>query len=103
MDGISFRTSPSTTALDFIGSVLDSILNGLSMENGQISLIATTPHNRQFIHLGIFLNNSLIHKTANMNHPAVILILSTFRNTAPIPFTPLPCQSYCGLLPLHPL
>ncbi|MDE6972248.1 MAG: hypothetical protein K2P38_03975, partial [Lachnospiraceae bacterium] len=85
---IKFCTSPSTTVLDFIGSVLGSILNRLSMENGQISLIAATAHNKQFTHLGIFLNNSLIHETATIDHPAVILIFNNFKKISPIPITP---------------
>ena len=79
--------------LVLIGSALGCRLNPLSMENGNISLIATTPHNKQVIHLGILLNKSRIPNTAKINQLAVMLIFNRFKKITPILTFPPPGQS----------
>lgn len=84
-----------------MGSVLGSKLNGLSMENGQISLNAGAAHSKQAAHLGSFLNIRLMHKTARISQPAVMLMFNSCKKTVLIFIAPLPGRSSCGWQPLH--
>lgn len=102
-DGTYGNISPSTMVLDLIGSALGCKLNSLSMEKGKISLTATTPHNKQLTHLGIFRNKKRTHNTANINQPAVMLIFKSFKKTSPILTFPPPGQSSYELLRLPPV
>ena len=65
-----------------IVSALGIRLNILSIENGQISLIATIPHKSTVIHLGAFFSNNLKSNTASTSQLADILIFTTFKKNS---------------------
>ena len=87
----------------FIGmvSALGIRLHPLSMENGQISLTATSPHSQTLIHPGAFFKTNLSTITARTSQPADMLIFRIFRKIAFI----MNLLSWCGRssAALHPV
>ncbi len=77
--GKAFRTTVAGTVC-----VSGTRLKMLSTEKGQISLRAAIPQRAHFAHAGIFLNMRRSTMTAAIIYPAVMLISSTFKNTASI-------------------
>ena len=63
-----------------MGSLLGIRLNGLCNENGQSSRIATIPQSAQEIHLGMWGKSNRTSITPRISQPAVMLMLSTFKN-----------------------
>ena len=73
--------SNCTTSGEIV-SALGMSESALSMENGQMSRSAVTPHSSGMIHFGAFLRTNRSASTARMSQPALMLRFTAFRNTS---------------------